>query len=422
MLYEILIFFGSIAARVIALFDNKMAKFFLLRKGEEKRVAEYFESIKNKNKKVIWFHASSAGELEQAKPLIDNFKFSKKNLLIAASFFSPSGYKAGLKYGKIDFCFNLPLDYRKNAKMLLDCINPQIIIYSKYDVWTNLTVEAKKRKVRLALISATLPEKSLRYRFPFSNFFTKAYQSLDRIYAISEEDAVRFEKIADKKSIIISGDTRFDRIKTVIDNTHLKSKNIIKKQRGFTYIIAGSTYKICEKNLLNALKQLNDKDSRVILILVPHEIDPGNIERLNKLVASKGYRPVNYAKVSHPVLLKEQEILIVDAFGVLARLYKEADIVFVGGSYKGSVHSVLEPAIFGKAILTGPHIGNSYEALKLKELGGLMVCSDSYGLYSKIVELLEESCRKDASGKVSQFFKKSTGASKLILKDIEKLL
>jgi 3-deoxy-D-manno-octulosonic-acid transferase len=427
MLYEIIIFIGSFIARIIALFDKKMAKFFLLRKGEINRVAGYFCNYKNKKSKVIWFHASSAGELEQAKPLIEHFKRGKKNAkgtLIIASFFSPSGYEAGLKYKNLDFCFNLPLDYRKNAKRLLDCINPKIIIYSKYDVWTNLTVEARKRNIKLALISATLPEKSLRHRLPYSIFFSKAYSALDRIYAISKADAERLGKISNNKnSIIVSGDTRFDRVKTVIENTKLKSKSIIKKQKDFIYIVAGSTYKICEQNLLSAIKQLNDKDKRIKLVLVPHEIDHNNIRRLNKLVSSTGYNPVNYSKVVQPVLLKDNEVLIVDAFGVLAYLYNEADIVFIGGSYKGSVHSVLEPAIFGKAILTGPYIQNSYEAIKLKEIGGLKVCANKDELYKEILKLsMDVSYRTGISQISKKFFKDNMGASSYILKDIEKIL
>jgi 3-deoxy-D-manno-octulosonic-acid transferase len=422
MLYEIIIFTGSVIARIIALFDKKMAKFFLLRKGEIVRVTEYFSNNKNNKRKVIWFHASSAGELEQAKPLIEHIKGGKKSVLIVASFFSPSGFEAGLKYKNIDFCFNLPLDYRKNARRLLDCIKPQIIIYSKYDVWTNITIEARKHKVKLALISATIPEKSFRHRFPFCVFFTRAYGALDKIYAISKADALRFEKISNKNSIIISGDTRFDRVKTVIENSQLKSKNILKKQKGFTYLVAGSTYKICEKNLISALKRLNEEDKSLKLVLVPHEINPGNIRRLNKLVKSGGYNPVNYSIASHPISLKNNDILIVDVFGILAYLYKEADIVFIGGSYKGSVHSVLEPAVFGKAILSGPYIQNSYEAIKLQEIGGLILCKSRDELYKGILKLSKDiTYRKKVAQTAKNFFKYNTGAVKFIIKDIEKI-
>ncbi len=423
MLYGIIIFIGSVVARIIALFDKKMHKFFLLRNGEIERIEKYFRENKNRDSRTIWFHASSAGELEQAKPLIDHLKRGKNNIRIVASFFSPSGYEAGLKYEMLDFSFNLPLDYAKNARRLLDCIDPHAIIYSKYDVWTNLTLEARKRKIKLALISATLPGKSLRHRFPLSLFFTKAYSALDRIYAISDEDAGRYGKISIADNVIVSGDTRFDRVKTVIADMKSNSKNIIKKEKDLIYILAGSTYVKCEKNLIAVLKRLNGKVKRIRLILVPHEIDRENILRLNKLVAESGCSPVECTGTPGPVSLKENDVLIVDAFGILAFLYKEADIVFVGGSYKGSVHSVLEPAVFGKPIITGPYIKNSREAVKLKETGGLIKCDGRNELYEEILKLINDaSYRKGVSRKSKTFFDENTGASALIMEDLEKLL
>jgi 3-deoxy-D-manno-octulosonic-acid transferase len=234
---------------------------------------------------------------------------------------------------------------------------------------------------------------------------------------------MRFEKISNKNSIIISGDTRFDRVKTFMEKSQLKSKNILKKQKGFTYLVAGSTYKICEKNLISTLKRLNEKNKSVKLVLVPHEINSGNIRRLNKLIKSGGYNPVNYTIASHPISLKDNDILIIDVIGILAHLYKEADIVFIGGSYKGSVHSVLEPAVFGKAVLSGPYIRNSCEAVKLQEIGGLKVCENKEELYNEILILSKNiSYRKKVVQTAKLFFKNNTGAAKFIIKDIEKIL
>jgi 3-deoxy-D-manno-octulosonic-acid transferase len=424
MFYELVIFFGSIIARLISLSDRKIALFFSLRKGEIERIADFFSSQKKNKNKVIWFHSASAGEFEQAKPLIEHFNKSIKNSTIIASFFSPSGYEAGLKYEKIDFCFNLPLDYRKNCKSLLNHIQPYIIIFSKYDVWLNLTRAAHESGAKLALISATLPGKSKRYKLPYRLFFRRAYHLLDRIYAISDTDANRFIKMTGSgKNITVSGDTRFDRVKTVITGNVRKSEKIMQKTKGCIYLVAGSTYKISEHKLVQVIKRLIAEGRKIKLILVPHEINPDNILRVEKLIVMHGLHPVLFTKSTRPVDLKNNEVLIVDAYRVLAGLYAEADIVFIGGSFKGSVHSVLEPAIFGKPILSGLHIGNAHEALALEKIGGLTVCADSNLLYLKIRELIDnEKFRKNISKKVISFFNSNTGASKFILKDIRKII
>lgn len=421
MLYELIIFLASILGRVLSLFDKKLERFFSLRKCELTRVEEFFRN--RSNKRILWFHSASAGEFEQAKPLIEYLSKNRSDVLIVASFYSPSGYDAGSKYDKIDFCFNLPLDYRKNTKRLLDCINPQIIIYSKYDVWTNLTVEAARKGIELILISGAIPKTSLRYRWPFRFFFARAYRNLSRIYAISEWDAQRFRKIigCDRESIVIvSGDTRFDQVKVVVENIHINAKRIILKKDESIYIIAGSTYEASEKILIRMLKRLRYYGKDVRLVLVPHDVDLRNIQRLKKMIRSWGFVPVSFSNSKLPITTHNNEVLIVDAFGVLAALYEFADIVFVGGSYKGSVHSILEPAIFGKPILTGPFIDNAYEAIALKEIGGLKVCKGVDEFYQESARLIQDSdFRESVSGIVRDFFKNNLGATQFIIEDMK---
>lgn len=397
MIYEIIIFIASLFVRMLSIFDKKLKRFLSLRRGEIDRVEEFFRA--RKTERVIWFHSASAGEFEQAKPLIEQIRKESKEDIIIASFFSPSGYEAGLKYKKIDFCFNLPLDYKRNVRRLLDCINPSSIIYSKYDVWANLTHEAALRSIKMFLISASLPKKSFRYRFPFSLFFARSYSLLSRIYAVSDWDAKRLKRIvAKEESIIVSGDTRFDQIKSVLERSSIRKENIINNDEDSVIIIAGSTYSMSEKRLLSCINRVK-REVQVRLVLVPHEVDIDNIKRLKKLVKSFGFESVCFSESATPITIKDNEILIVDALKVLALLYKEADIVFVGGSFKGSVHSVLEPAVFGKPIVTGPYIQNASEAIALRDIGGLKTCANNDELCQQIENLImDKRYREDVSG------------------------
>ena len=401
-----------------------MRRFFLLRRGEIERVADFFKD-KN-NKRVIWFHSASAGELEQAKPVIEHIKNTNGKILIAASFFSPSGFDAGLKYDKIDFCFNLPLDRKKTSRSLLRYIDPVAIIFSKYDIWTNLAVEASRSGVKLLLISGTLPESSFRHRFPLKYFFRKSYSLFNGIYAISDRDAERFSSIIKperEKIIHISGDTRFDRIKEVARLYQDNPKSIIKREKGILYLTMGSTYPVSEKMLLKTIKWLKKKHTNVKYILVPHEVDSHNIDRITRFISKQGLNPVLYSSRDLPVQIGHDEILIVDVMGVLALLYDQSDIVFIGGSYKGSVHSILEPAVFGKPILTGPHIRNSYEAMELNKEGGLLVCKNKGELFKNITKLIiDRNFREYTSNKSKDFFRQRTGAVDKIISGLNEII
>ncbi|MDY6935487.1 MAG: glycosyltransferase N-terminal domain-containing protein [Spirochaetota bacterium] len=423
MIYEIFIFVASLLGRIASVYNRKARKFFSLRKGEIDRIEEYFRN--NPGNRVIWFHSASAGEFEQAKPIIEYLKKDREEIRIVASFFSPSGFEAGIKYREIDLCFNLPLDYRRNIKRLLNCIKPEIIIYSKYDIWHNLSTLANRRDIKLIMISATIPESSLRHRFPFRIFFSRTYGLFCRIYAISKEDALRFIRIigrGKKGIVIISGDTRFDRVKTVLKKKPIAMTDMILRDKEHQYIIAGSTYEVSENKLLNVAMRLRDGGEKAIFILVPHEVDSENIDRIKENIKSRGFMPIIYSKSKDPILLKEEEMLIVDVQGVLAYLYEIADIVFIGGSFKGSVHSVLEPAIFGKPILTGPFIKNAFEAISLKDIGGLSVCRNEDELYKMIKTLMDDKLRNNMSKRVKEYFNENLGACRYIIHDMKKFI
>lgn len=423
MIYNFILIAASAIARLLSIFNKKISRFFALREGELERIENFFRGRKGE---VLWFHASSAGEFEGAKPVIEQIKNHYGNFLLIASFFSPSGYDAGVKYDGIDFCFNLPIDRIKNIRRLLSVIHPKAIIFSRYDIWTNLAREAYRRGTKLILLSASLSEKSLRHRFPLNRFLKKSYNLLNRIYAISESDAARFMKIIDharRERVIIAGDTRFDRIKYVIDERRKKSKDIVAIEEDNVYVLAGSTYSISEKILLNVIKRLNSGFNNLRYIIVPHEIDRKNIRRLTRLLNERGFTPIAYSNAHLPIVIGRNEILIIDAIGILAFLYEQSDIVFVGGSFKGSVHNVLEPAIFGKPILTGPAITNAHEALKLSESGGLIRCTGETELYESVQRLIiDKNYRATISNCAKDYFYNNIGATARIVDDLKNML
>ena len=56
------------------------------------------------------------------------------------------------------------------------------------------------------------------------------------------------------------------------------------------------------------------------------------------------------------------DVIVLDSIGELAQLYQLATVAFVGGSLADhGGHNILEPAIFGKPIVFGPHMQNFRE-------------------------------------------------------------
>ncbi|MBP7478448.1 MAG: hypothetical protein KA797_07995, partial [Chitinophagales bacterium] len=73
----------------------------------------------------VWFHVSSLGEFEQARPLIEKIKQHHPNEKIAVSFFSPSGYEIRKNFPLVISCFICPSATKAKLEGWLKWSNPK---------------------------------------------------------------------------------------------------------------------------------------------------------------------------------------------------------------------------------------------------------------------------------------------------------
>ena len=114
--------------------------------------------------------------------------------------------------------------------------------------------------------------------------------------------------------------------------------------------------------------------------------------------------------------LSATDIIVIDAVGLLAKLYLLGDFAFVGGSFHGSVHNAMEPAAMGKPVVFGPTIHNSYEAMLLQERGGAILVKDVQQMTDAFEQLLTNSDNASERGQiVEQVILENLGASEKTL-------
>ncbi|MCK7516733.1 MAG: hypothetical protein MZV64_02900 [Ignavibacteriales bacterium] len=109
----------------------------------------------SKTKKMIWFHSSSLGEFEQAKPIIERLK-TRKRCKCSDHFFSPSGYENSKKYPYADLISYIPFDTKSNAEKFIAITNPTLAVIMRYDVWPNMISSLKAKNIPIYLVDATL--------------------------------------------------------------------------------------------------------------------------------------------------------------------------------------------------------------------------------------------------------------------------
>ena len=141
-IYGILIRLYYFSILVVSPFHSKAKAWLIGRKNLHERLRKALHGQKN----IIWIHCSSLGEFEQGRPVMEEYRRQNPNQKILLTFFSPSGYEIRKNYQGADWIFYLPLDIRSNVKWFLEIVQPQKVIFVKYEFWYNFLKALNKKK------------------------------------------------------------------------------------------------------------------------------------------------------------------------------------------------------------------------------------------------------------------------------------
>jgi 3-deoxy-D-manno-octulosonic-acid transferase len=341
-----------------------------------------FTNIKNagiKGKQRIWMHCASLGEFEQGMPVIESLKRIYPETTIIISFFSPSGYEIRKNYAGADHVFYLPMDSAVNAKRWLDLVSPNLVIWIKYDYWYYYLRELRKRKIPALLVSPVF-----RLDQPFFKWYGNIHRlMLDSFHAFfvqNDNSRLLLETLGINKSVFVSGDTRFDRVIDIAEA--LEPLPVIANFCAeHLVIVAGSTWEEDEEELDHYANTHTD----VRFIIAPHEIEESHLKDMETLFRNS----IRYSVLEKQQLsskkpdfqstnFNQSNVLIIDNIGMLARLYSYAKICYVGGGFgDDGVHNVLEAAVYGKPVITGPVIEKFIEVMELADIGGVIIIDNA---------------------------------------------
>jgi 3-deoxy-D-manno-octulosonic-acid transferase len=370
--YRLSLHLAQRAAPLAARFDKKIARGLDARAGLTDRLARWADSQRDAARPLVWVHAPSVGEALQAKPVLEALRAERPDWQLAFTFFSPSAERLARTL-PVDVTDYIPLDRPGEVQRALAALRPTALVYSKLDVWPELTLAAANAGVHLGLISATVSPESSRLRWPVRGWATPAYRALDRVGAISADDGQRLEQLGVRADALrVTGDTRFDSVvdrAERLDRTREPLARLAAAPAGTFTIVAGSTWPPDEAIVLGAFFDLAAQHPQARLILAPHEPNPDHLAGIAQRAKHVGLpRPVRLSQLEHA---GAAPVIVVDRVGVLADLYALADVAFVGGgNHRAGLHSVLEPAVFGVPVTFGPHWRMSRDAGLLLERGG----------------------------------------------------
>ena len=408
-IYNLIVQIANFSLKIIALFSPKIKLFVEGRKP----VFEILTAKIKPNDKTIWFHAASLGEYEQGLPVIEKIKEKFPQHKIVITFFSPSGYEVRKNNAVADVTVYLPLDTKKNAQQFLKLVHPEIAFFIKYEYWPNYLNELKKLETPTYLISGIFRENQMFFKW-YGGFYRKALETFTYFFVQNESSKKLLLQLG-KTNVAISGDTRFDRVATILEKDN--TLDFIETFKNDTLtIVVGSSWPKDEILLVDYINQTSEK---VKFIIAPHNIKSEQIQELKNSISKK---VVLFSEVGtgRDLSLQDFDVFIIDTIGILTKIYSYADIAYVGGGFGNpGVHNILEPATFGVPIVIGSNFSHFAEATALVNMEGCISITNKNELSDAFSNLIRNDEIRHEKGHIcSTFVQMNKGATAIILKHI----
>jgi 3-deoxy-D-manno-octulosonic-acid transferase len=335
------------------------------------------------DKKCLWFHAVSVGEVNLLEPLLKKIRVGQPDWECVISTTTKSGMAlARKKYANLTV-FYCPLDFTWAVAAAMRRIRPDVLVLAELELWPNMIRAAKRRGAKVAVINGRLSEKSFKGYRRIRWFIGRLLRRIDVIAAQDESYAGRFAELgADKANIEVTGSMKFDGAET--DRQNPKTRQLCELAgigADDIVFLAGSTQAPEEESAIEISKHLAEEFPRLKLILVPrhperfgevaHLLDQSGVAwrrrtTLKGPMRAAGLIPADDADaVNRPdkpggsLLPASPRVLLVDVVGELGAWWGAARIAFVGGSFgnRGG-QNMIEPAAYGAAVSFGPNTWN----------------------------------------------------------------
>jgi len=306
-------------------------------------------------------------------------RWPDKKLLISA--FTPTGKETAIVKTKADGVIFLPLDLPWIVRRVLKKVNPSVLILMETELWPNLISRAGNMGIPVVVVNGRISDRSYGKYWFISPLLRKAFDHINRFLMQSDGDALRIVTLgADQSKVSVTGNIKFD-LKAVY-----RDIPFMDEWEG-PLLIAGSTHKGEDAPILDIYKELKGNCPDLKLLLAPRHLE--RVTEVEGVLKGKGLRYVRRSEVKDRIY---EPILLLDTLGELAYFYRYGNIVFIGGSLVPiGGHNLLEPALYGKPVLFGPHVENFRDAARIiTDSGGGIKVKDSDDLKDQLIRLLSD--------------------------------
>lgn len=321
---------------------------------------------KTLSKPSIWIHAVSMGETKAIVSLARELKHRFPDHFLIISSTTETGHaeaKRSLSFA--DYHIYLPLDFRGLVNKVIKRARPKAVILCESDFWFNFLSQAKKQGAALILVSGKMSERSMR-QFEKASFFAKPLFNLFDLACVQNPlYQTRFIRAGfPSNKIAVTGNLKLDETYVVLSaEAKQEWQQKLGIQPGQLVLTIGSSHAPEEEIFIHALKEIWKECPSLRVLLVPRHLE--RFKEVGLLLEQAGLSWINLSNIHQKT--GHEQVILIDAMGLLRTCYQICDFAFVGGSFTDKVggHNILEPCGYGKPVLFGPHMHTQLELVDL---------------------------------------------------------
>jgi 3-deoxy-D-manno-octulosonic-acid transferase len=393
---------------------------------------------KQPDKKCIWIHAVSVGEVNATTTLIRELESKFPDYEIALSTTTDTGFaRANALFGSRLSVFYFPMDFSLTMKRAFANIKPAMCLLIELEVWPNLVRIAKQSGVPVIVVNGRLSKRSLRRYSLIKAVTRKVFGNLTLALAQSEEYAERFRELGmPAEKVIVTGSVKYDtaQVTDKVDGADVLAAQLgLKNNRLW---VAGATGNNEEQIILDVYRRLIEQKQLADLRLAIVPRKPERFDEVANLIEQAGFGLIRYSEIKKKATENTEEkiinhkssiinVILGDTMGDLRKFYSLAGVIFVGRSLVPMGGSdMIEATALGKCTIFGPHAFNFKQAVDdLLKANGAILVKDADELFDAMKKCLTDA---DYASRIAQngrqIIRENQGATARTIANISKML
>ena len=348
--------------------------------------------------RAVWLHAASVGEVLSSIPLLQRVGREFPSPIVLTTMTLTGRETAKNRFPEANGFSLFPWDHPLTIRRALKKVEPRLLLIAETELWPNLLRTCEKKGIPVILFSGRISDRTFKRYLLLKPLLKKPLKALSLFLMQTEKDCERIVAMgAPRDKTRVAGNIKFDMTPPSWTDSAMSEMARSFGLRGHeTVFIAGSTHPGEEEILARLFKKLSREVPQIVFVLAPRHLD--RLEEVEGILGREEIPWVRRTSLSakHPRPELPGQVVLLDTFGELMKLYSLATLVFVGGSLVPvGGHNPLEPLFFKKCVLFGPHMFNFSEISRmLVNAGGAVQAGGEGDLFSHVQDLLKDGTRR----------------------------